>query len=145
MILMTIAAATLLQWTGPRTVEYVGPGQYCGGGYSVMLSPGDRALVLPQGHGPQATRLIIGGREVNVETGARPRPGRVVRNANGSTITEQEEGSGVAYLITDETPFGLRISSAAFHGFARDRWFFAKANFASDADQGVDCLSARSF
>ena len=144
MILMTIAAATLLQWTGPRTVEYVGPGNYCGGGYRVMLSRGDRALVLPQGHGPQATRLIIGGREVNVETGARPQPGRVVGRANGSVVTQQD-GAGVAYIISDETPFGLRVSSAAFHGFARDRWFFAKANFASDADQGVDCLSARSF
>jgi hypothetical protein len=145
MISIAIAAAALLQWTGPRTVEYVGPGHYCGGGYSVLLSPGDRALVLPQGHGPQATRLVIGGREVNVETGARPQPGRVVRKANGSVVTEQAAGNGVAYLVTDETPFGLRVSSTAFHGFARDRWFFAKANFASNADESVDCLSAKSF
>jgi len=146
MIVMALAAAaTLLQWTGPRTVEYVGPGYYCGGGYRVMLALGDRALVLPQGHGPQATRLVLAGREVKVETGARPQPGRVVGRLQGSVVTQQGDGNGVAYIISDETPFGLRVSSAAFQGYARDRWFFTKANFASDADQGVDCLSARSF
>ena len=32
-----------------------------------------------------------------------------------------------------------------FRGFKSDRWFFAKANFASGADESVRCLAARSY
>jgi hypothetical protein len=145
MILMTIAAATLFQWIGPRTVEYVGPGYYCGGGYNVRLTRGERALVLPQGHAPQATRLMLSGGEVNVVTGVRPQPGRVVLRSRGSVVTQQDDGHGIGYVVSDETPFGLRVSSSSFHGYPRDRWFFAKADFANGADESVDCLSARSF
>lgn len=145
MFLLTLAAAAAAQWTGPRTVEYEGPGYYCGGGYAVRLGRGERALVLPQGHGPQATRLVLSGGEVNILTGVKPEPGRVVQHSRGSSVVQQGAGPGTAYVVSDETPFGLRIESGAFHGYNRDRWFFAKANFASNADETVRCLSARSY
>jgi hypothetical protein len=145
MILLTLAAAALAQWTGPRTVEYVGPGNFCGGGYAVHLSRGERALVLPQGHGPQATRLVLSGGEVNILTGARMEPGRIVSKGRGSIVTEQGDANGIAYLVGDETPYGLRVVSSAFRGFKRDNWFFAKANFRSDADQTTNCLAGRSY
>jgi len=144
MILMTLAAAALAQWTGPRTVEYTGPGYYCGGGYAIHLTRGERALVLPQGHGPQATRLVLSQGEVNILTGVRTAPGRIVQHYGGSAVTEENDGGGVAYLISDETPYGLRIVSSTFHGFKKDRWFFLKANFASNADETTNCLSAYS-
>ena len=143
MILIAMAAATLLQWTGPRTVEYVGPGYYCGGGYRVMLAPGDRALVLPQGHAPQATRLVLGGREVNITTGAAPEPGKVVMQDGASAVTEHQVGAGVSYVVSDDTPYGLRVASGSFRGFTRDRWFFTKTVFDDGGDEN-DCLSARS-
>jgi hypothetical protein len=145
MILLSLAAAAAAQWTGPRTEEYRGPGYFCGGGYAVHLAKGDRALILPQGHAPQATRLVLAGREVNITTGARPEPGRVVLRRGGSAVTEQSDGGGVAYTISDETPYGLRLTSDSFRGFKRDSWFFAKANFASGADEKVSCLSAYSY
>lgn len=143
MILIAMAAATLLQWTGPRTVEYVGPGYYCGGGYRVMLAPGDRALVLPQGHAPQATRLVLGGREVNITTGAAPEPGKVVIHDGAAAVTEHKVGAGVSYMVSDDTPYGLRVASGSFRGFTRDRWFFTKTVFDDGGDEN-DCLSARS-
>lgn len=145
MILMTLAAAALAQWTGPRTVEYTGPGYYCGGGYAIRLRQGERALVLPQGQGPQATRLVLSQGEVNIVTGVKTAPGAILQRWGGNAVTEQSgDDGGVAYLISDETPYGLRITSTAFHGYKKDRWFFTKANFASNADETVNCLSAYS-
>ena len=146
MILLALAAAALQpQWTGPMTVEYNGPGNYCGGGYAIHLGRGERALILPQGHGPQATRLVLSQGEVNILTGARMEAGRVVSKRPGVIVTEQGGSEGVAYLVGDETPYALRIKSSAFRGYKRDGWFFAKANFRSDADQTSNCLSARSY
>lgn len=147
MILLALAAAATMQpqWTGPRTVQYEGPGYYCGGGYAIHLGRRERALILPQGHGPQATRLVLSQGEVNILTGARMEPGRVVSRRPGTIVTEQGSGEGIAYLVGDETPYGLRIMSSAFKGYKRDGWFFAKANFRSDADQTTNCLSARSY
>jgi hypothetical protein len=142
MILLTLAAAALMQWTGPRTEEYRGPGYYCGGGYAVRLAAGDRALILPQGQAPQATRLVLAGREVNILTGARKEAGIVVSRSRGSLVTQQNDGGNIAYMVSDETPYGLRVTSDAFRGFKRDSWFFAKANFADGADERVKCLSA---
>jgi hypothetical protein len=144
MILMAFAAAALAQWTGPRTEEYRGPGYFCGGGYAVHLTRGERALILPQGQAPQATRLVLSGGEVNIVTGARPEPGKLVLRYGGSAVTEQNGGEGVAYIISDQTPYGLRVTSGAFRGFKRDGWFFAKAKFAQGADERVQCLSAYS-
>lgn len=146
MIVLALAAAALAQplWTGPRTLEYKGPGTYCGGGYAVRLANGDRALVLPQGQAPQATRVVMAGREVNIMTGAKQEPGRVVSHVGGVTVTEQNEGGSVTYIVTDDTPYGLRVSSDAFRGFKKDSWFFAKANFRDGADEGVNCLAAYS-
>src|SRR3954469_17532939 len=146
MILLTLAAAAAAQWTGPRTVEYEGPGYYCGGGYAIHLARGERALILPQGHAPQATRLVLSGGEVNILTGVRAEPGNVVSRSAGSMGTQQGGGrQRGAHVISDETPYGVRVSSGAFRGYKRDRWFFAKANFANGADQAVDCLSPRSY
>jgi hypothetical protein len=145
MILLAFAAAALAQWTGPRTEEYRGPGYFCGGGYAVRLAKGDRALILPQGQAPQATRLVLAGREVNIVTGARPEPGKVVLRRGGSAVTQQSDGGGINYVISDETPFALRVTSATFRGFKQDGWFFAKANFATDADDRVSCLAAYSY
>ena len=145
MILVALAAAVLVQWTGPRTEEYRGPGNFCGGGYAVRLAKGDRALVLPQDTGGQGVRLVLAGREVNVRSGARPEPGHVVSRRGGSAVTEQVDGGSTSYLVSDETSFGLRITSDAFRGFKRDSWFFAKANFAEGADERVNCLAAYSY
>jgi len=144
MIVLAFAAAALAQplWTGPRTEEYKGAGTFCGGGYAIHLGQGERALILPQGQAPQATRLVLSRGEVNVMTGVKHEPGRVVSRAGGVTVTEQDEGGSVAYIVTDETPYGLRVSSDAFRGFKKDSWFFAKANFRDGADEGVNCLSA---
>jgi hypothetical protein len=145
MILLALAAAAAAQWTGPRTEEYRGPGYFCGGGYAVHLARGERALILPQGQAPQATRLVLSGGEVNILTGAHREPGKVVLRYGGSAVTEQADGGGIAYVISDETPYGLRITSDAFHGFKRDRWFFNQANFANGADERVTCLAAYSY
>lgn len=144
MILLALALAAQPLWTGPRTEEYKGPGTFCGGGYAVRLANGDRALILPQGHAPQATRVVMAGREVNIMTGVRPEPGRVVSRAAGVTVTEQDDGGGVTYIVTDQTPYGLRVASDAFRGFKKDSWFFRHANFRDGADEGVNCLSAYS-
>jgi hypothetical protein len=141
MILLALAAATQAQWTGPRTIEYRGPGNFCGGGYAISLAAGDRALVLPQGQAPQATRLVIGGREVNIRTGVRPEPGTVVKQYGGTALTQTADGAGIAYIVSDQTAFALRLTSDSFHGFKGDRWFFSHANFADRADEGVDCLA----
>jgi len=145
MILLAFAAAALAQWTGPRTEEYRGPGNFCGGGYAVRLVKGDRALILPQGQAPQATRLVLGGREVNIVTGARAESGKAVLRYGGSAVIQQDDRGEVAYIISDQTPYGLRITSAAFRGFKRDGWFFARANFAEGSDERVRCLSAFSY
>jgi hypothetical protein len=145
MILLALAAAAAAQWTGPRTVEYRGPGNFCGGGYRVSLARGDRALVLPQDTGGQGVRVVIAGREVNIRSGARPALGRVVTRYRGSVVSEVNDGGAVAYLVTDQTPFALRDTSDAFRGYKNDRWFFAKANFAEGSDEGARCLSAYSY
>jgi hypothetical protein len=146
MILTMLAAAALTQWTGPRTEEYKGPGYFCGGGYAVHLTRGERALILPQGQAPQATRLVLSGGEVNILTGAHREPGKVVLWYGGSAVTEQnDDGGGVTYIVSDQTPYGLRVTSGAFRGFKRDGWFFAKAKFAAGADERVQCLSAFSY
>jgi len=145
MILMALALAAQPLWTGPRTVEYIGPGNYCGGGYAVALAPGDRALVLPQGQAPQATRLIIGGREVNIHTGIRGTAGRVVLRVPGNEIMEINDDHGITYLVVDQTSYALSVTSNAFRGYKNDRWFFRHANFAARADETVPCLAGRSY
>jgi hypothetical protein len=123
----------------------LGPGYFCGGGYRVALAKGDRALVLPQGQAPQATRFVISGREVNISTGAPPAPGKVVVRYGDTAVTQQDYGKSVAYTVSNETPYGLSITSDAFGGFKHDGWFFTKTNFAQGADQSVPCLSAKSY
>ena len=147
MILLAFALAVQGQWTGPRTEEYRGPGNFCGGGYAVHLAKGERALVLPQDTGGQGVRLVLGGgREVNIHSGVRPEPGAVVMHYRGGTaVTQQSDGGGVAYVVADQTSFALAVTSNAFRGFKRDGWFFTKANFATDADDSVRCLSAYSY
>lgn len=144
MLLAFAAAAALAPWS-PQTVEYRGPGFYCGGGYRISLAPGDRALVLPQGLAPQATRLVVNGHEVNVHTGEPPQPGTVVLHYPGGALTQVNDGNGVAYVVSNETPYGLRLTSDAFRGFKLDRWFFGKASFAEGSDTQVNCLAGHSY
>lgn len=143
MLLLALALAAQGQWTGPRTEEYQGPGYFCGGGYAIHLLKGDRALVLPQSAsaGVQGVRLVLGGREVNVWSGAPRQPGRVVVRYGGTAVTEQGDG----YTVSDQTDFALRLTSDAFHGFNRDAWFFTRANFSSNAENRVRCLAAVSY
>jgi hypothetical protein len=147
MILMTLAAAVLAQWTGPRTVEYTGPGFFCGGGYAVQLAKGERALVLPQsaGAGVQGVRLVLSHGEVNVWSGAISQPGPVVQSYGDIAVTQGSDNGKIVYTIADQTNFGLHVISDAFQGFKRDTWFFRHANFSSDAERGVQCLAAYSF
>jgi hypothetical protein len=145
MILLALALAAQAQWTGPRTVEYRGPGNFCGGGYRVALTRGERALVLPQATGGQGARLVLSGGEVNIHSGVRPESGPVVIRYRGGTAVTQQGDGGVSYVVADQTSFALRVTSSAFRGFKRDRWFFTKANFAEDSDQGARCLAAFSY
>ena len=146
MILLALALAAQGQWTGPRTIEYRGPGNFCAGGYRIGLGPGERALVLPQDTGGQGVRLVLSHGEVNIHSGVRPEPGPVVMHYGAGTAVIQHNGpGGIAYVVADQTSFALRVTSTAFRGFKRDGWFFAKANFAGDADQRVSCLAAFSY
>ena len=147
MILLMIAAAAVGQWTGPRTEQYTGPGYFCGGGYAIHLAKGDRALILPQSAtaGVQGARLVLGGREVNVWSGASHGPGPIVVRYGGTADTQQNDGGQVSYTVSDQTDFGLRVTSDAFRGFKRDGWFFAKANFTNGIDDRVRCLAAYSY
>lgn len=143
---MALAAAALTQWTGPRTEEYRGPGNFCGGGYRISLARGDRALVLPQDTGGQGVRLVLAGREVNIHSGVRPEPGPVVmRYRGGTAVTQQQGAGGIAYVVADQTSFALAVTSDAFRGFKRDGWFFTKANFAEDSDRDARCLATYSY
>jgi hypothetical protein len=146
MILLALALAAQGQWTGPRTEEYRGPGNYCGGGYRVSLGRSERALVLPQDTGGQAVRLVLSHGEVNIHSGVRSEPGRLVMHYRGGTaVTQQSGGGGVSYLVADQTSFALGVTSGSFKGFKSDGWFFTKANFAEDSDRGANCLSAYSY
>lgn len=129
------------------TEEYRGPGYFCGGGYAVHLVRGDRALVLPQSASAnvQGTRLVLGGREVNVWNGAPRERGRVVVRYGGTAVSEQNGGGQVSYVVADQTDFALRLTSDGFRGFKRDGWFFTKANFSSAAEKRVRCLAAESY
>src|SRR4051812_39550348 len=133
MILLALAAAVLTQWTGPRTEEYLGPGNFCGGGYRISLATGDRALVLPQGAGAPAARVILSGRDVSIWTGARPIHGREVLRYGDAAVTQASDSGAIAYVVSDETDFSLRLTSDAFRGFKNDGWFFRHANFSAGA------------
>jgi hypothetical protein len=82
---------------------------------------------------------------VNIHSGVRPEPGPVVMRYRGGTAVTQQGDGGVSYVVADQTSFALRVTSSAFRGFKRDRWFFTKANFAEDSDQGARCLAAYSY
>ena len=142
MILLALTLAAQGQWTGPRTEEYRGPGNYCGGGYRVALARGERALLLPQDTGGQAVRLVLSRGEVNIHTGVRPEPGRAVMHYRGGTAITQGSEGGTSYQVADQTSFALLVTSAAFRGFKKDGWFFTKVNFAADSDRDVRCLAA---
>jgi hypothetical protein len=88
---------------------------------------------------------VLGGREVNIWSGAPHAPGRLVVRYGGTAVTEQNDGGQVAYTVSDETDFGLRVTSGAFRGFKRDGWFFANANFMNGIDDRVSCLAAYSY
>jgi len=146
MILLALALAAQAQWTGPRTVEYLGPGNFCGGGYRFALGKGERALVLPQATGGQGVRLVLSHGEVNIHSGIRPEPGPVVMHYGaGTAVTQQNDPGGIVYVVADQASFALAVTSAAFRGFKSDSWFFSKANFAEDSDRGANCLAAYSF
>src|SRR6185312_1695226 len=122
MILLALALAAQGQWTGPHTEEYKGPGYFCGGGYAIHLARGDRALILPQSAtgGVQGARLVLAGREVNIWSSAPHEPGLVVIRFGGTAVTEQNERGQVSYTVSDQTDFGLHLTSDAFRGFKRD-------------------------
>lgn len=147
MILFALALAAQPQWTGPRTEEYMGPGYFCGGGYAIRLARGDRALILPQGGGAQGARIVLGGREVNIWSGASRQQGRIVVRYRGAAALETTDHGGTSYVISDQSDsaYALRLTSESFRGFKSDGWFFSRANFSERADDSVSCLAARSY
>jgi hypothetical protein len=146
MIALMLAAAAQLSWTGPRTEQYSGPGFFCGGGYRVQLLRGDRALILPQGSEIQGARLVLSGREVNVWTGAHREAGRLVSSYGPTEVTQQQDDRGiVSYIVSNDTDFGLRLTSDAFHGYKQDKWFFTRVKFSQAAENSVQCLAAYSY
>ena len=146
-MIVFLLASAVLQWTGPHTEQYSGPGYFCGGDYRVQLARGERALVLPQSQsaGVQSVRLVLSNGEVNVWSGAHAEPGHVVMRFGNTAVTEQGDGGSVTYIVSNETPYGLRLTSDAFRGFKQDKWFFRRAKFAAGADNSVTCLSAFSY
>jgi hypothetical protein len=147
MIQLFAALAALFQWTGPHTEQYRGPGYFCGGGYRVQLGTGERALVLPQSRSAevQSVRLVLSHGEVNVWSGVRAQPGPVVLRQGEAAVTQLQDGGAISYIVSNETPYGLRLTSEAFRGFRQDRWFFTHANFSAGAENSVPCLSAYSY
>ena len=136
MIALALALAVQGHWTGPHTEEYKGPGYFCGGGYAIHLAKGDRALILPQS---------AAGREVNVWSSAPPERGPVVIRYGGTAVTQQGGGNQISYTVSDQTDFGLHLTSDYFRGFKRDGLFFTKANFSSTVENRVSCLAAYSY
>src|ERR1700740_3388789 len=106
MIVIALAAAALLQWTGPRTEQSRGSRYFCGGGYRVQLGSGERALVLPQSQtaGVQSVRLVLSHGEVNIWSGARAEPGRIVLRYRETAVTEQNGGDGGSAISITNTP-----------------------------------------
>jgi hypothetical protein len=147
MIPLALAAAFLLQWTGPHTEQYSGPGDFCGGDYRIQLARGERALVLPQSQtaGVQSTRLVLSHGEVNIWSGVKAQPGQVVSHLGEFAVSERHEGTGVSYIISNGTPYGLRLTSDAFRGFKKDAWFFRHADFSPGTDNAGPCLAAYSY
>ena len=69
-------------------------------------------------------------------------PGTVVKRYGDTVLTQTGDGAGIAYVVSDQTAFALRLTSDSFHGFKGDRWFFSHADFTDHSDEGVDCLAA---
>src|SRR5438270_466768 len=114
MILLALALAAQGQWTGPRTEEYRGPGNYCGGGYRVSLARGERALLLPQDTGGQAVRLVLSRGEVNIHTGVRAELGRTVMHYRSRTRPWRSTKTSLrADLRTMPTSRPCRLTKAA--------------------------------
>ena len=86
----------------------------------------------------------MGGREVSIWTGASPERGRLVSRLHGSAVSESDNAGGVAYTVSDQTDFALRVTSDDFRGFKRDGWFFSRANFTDGVDD-LRCLAAQSY
>src|SRR5256885_10821183 len=94
MILLALALAAQGQWTGPRTEEYRGPGNFCGGGYRISLARGDRALVLPQDTGGQGVPPVLAGRGGKNPSSVRPPPRPVVQRHSGGPPGVQPPSAG---------------------------------------------------
>ena len=143
MILITLAAAAALtQWSREGQEVYTGPGWFCGGGYRVHLSAHDRVVAQPQAGGAAGAQLRLSGRQVSVWTGVQGGAGPVVSRGGGGGRHQAPDGPDMVYSVTDETPYGVRVTSDGFRGFKRDAWFFSRANFDADAEEAVRCLAA---
>jgi hypothetical protein len=142
MILLTLAAAAAAQLSASGPEIYAGPGHFCGGGYSVRLSARDRVTVQPQAGGGAGAQLNLAGHEVSIWSGAPREPGRIVLKLRGGRVVERNDGGRTFYTVSDQTPYGLRVTSDGFRGFKRDGWFFSRANFSEGAEETVRCLAA---
>ena len=117
MILLTlVAAAALTQWSRETPEIYTGPGYFCGGGYSVHLSPHDRVVVQAQAGGAAGAQLNLGGREISIWTGATGGPGQVVARLPGSIITQGNDGPRILYTVGDDALRPARVERR-FSGF----------------------------
>jgi hypothetical protein len=143
MFLLTLAAtAALTQWSREGQEIYTGPGWFCGGGYRIHLSTRDRVVAQPQAGGAAGAQLQLNGHQVSIWTGVQGGPGPVVSRFRGGVIHQGNDGPNVVYTVSDQTPYGVRVTSDAFRGFKRDAWFFSRANFDSDQEEAVRCLAA---
>jgi hypothetical protein len=88
---------------------------------------------------------VLAGHEVNVWSGAINQLGPVVQSYGDVAVIQGNDNGKIIYTVSDQTNYGLHLASDAFQGFRRDRWFFGRANFSSDAERGVECLSAYSY
>lgn len=143
MILLTLAAtAALTQWSREGQEIYTGPGWFCGGGYRVHLSAHDRVVAQPQAGGAAGAQLRLSGRQISIWTGVQDGAGPVVFRFRGGAIRQANDGPNIVYSVTDQTPYGVRVTSDGFRGFKRDSWFFSRANFDADQEEAVRCLAA---
>jgi hypothetical protein len=144
MILLAFAAAAAAQLSNSGPEVYTGPGWFCGGGYRIRLAARDRAVVQPQAGGASGAQLRLSGHDLSIWSGATGRAGPVVLRFRGGAVTQGGDGGSIDYTVSDQTPYGVRVTSDAFRGFKRDRWFFSRANFDSAAEETVRCLAAGS-
>ncbi|QPQ56029.1 hypothetical protein IC614_05485 [Allosphingosinicella flava] len=144
----TFISLVAIAWLSPApstfsTVEmrFVGPGYYCGGGFLVRLEKGEQVTFTSQRIDTATISLDLAGRRVEATSSpVAPRGKRVQKIAEG-ILRQSSENGRIFYVVDDQQPILLSITSPAFRGFTKDKWFFDRINFDPTAEKAVTCLA----